>query len=140
MWRSLFRRETTFAPTVDQVNTLRAGYARLTDEELNRTAKSSATLPEVVGVAAVTASRALGVQMFDEQILGALALAEGKVIEMQTGEGKTLAAVPAVAWLARGGRGVHVLTANDYLAGRDAEWMRPIYERMGLTVAAVGQH
>jgi len=140
MWRSLFRRETTSAPTVDQVNTLRAGYARLTDEELNRTAKSSATLPEVVAVAAVLASRVLGVQMFDEQILGALALAEGKVVEMQTGEGKTLAAVPAVAWLARGGRGVHVLTANDYLAGRDAEWMRPIYQRMGLTVAAVGQH
>ena len=82
MWRSLFRRETTSAPTVDQVNTLRAGYARLTDEELDRTARSSATLPEVVAVAAVLASRVLGVQMFDEQILGALALAEGKVIEI----------------------------------------------------------
>ena len=85
------------------------------------------------------AARVLGVQMFDEQIAGALGLVDGKIIEMQTGEGKTLAAVPAIAWLARDQTGVHVLTANDYLARRDADWMRRIYERMGLSVAAIDQ-
>jgi preprotein translocase subunit SecA len=140
MFRSLFRRETPSAPMLEHVNSLRAEYARLTDPDLDRTARTAATLPEVVAVAAVLASRVLGLQMFDEQIAGALALAGGRIVEMQTGEGKTLAAVPAVAWLARGGRGVHVLTANDYLAQRDADWMRGIYERLGFSVAAVGQH
>jgi preprotein translocase subunit SecA len=138
-WRSLFRRGPVSSPTIDHVNALRATYAGLNDDELDRTARTVSSLPEVVAVAAVLASRVLGVQMFDEQIQGALALADGKVIEMQTGEGKTLAAVPAVAWLARAGQGVHVLTANDYLARRDADWMGGIYERMGLSVAAIDQ-
>ena len=77
--------------------------------------------------------------MVDPQIAAALALGSGHIVEMQTGEGKTLAAVPAVAWYARTGPGVHVLTANDYLARRDAEWMRGIYERLGLTVGVVCQ-
>src|SRR4030095_4476728 len=85
---------------------------------------------------AVVASRVLGLQMFDAQLEGALALAHGRIVEMQTGEGKTLAAVPAVAWYARSGNGIHVLTANDYLAGRDAEWMRETYDWLGLSVAA----
>ena len=66
--------------------------------------------------------------MFDVQLSGALALAHGHVAEMQTGEGKTLAAVPAIVWYALAGQGAHVLTANDYLARRDASWMRPIYD------------
>ena len=77
--------------------------------------------------------------MFDVQLEGALALANGKIVEMQTGEGKTLAAVPAVVWHARSGRGVHVLTANDYLARRDAAWMGEIYQRLGLSVASIQQ-
>ena len=64
--------------------------------------------------------------MFDVQLQAAFALADGKIAEMQTGEGKTLAAVPAVVWLAKQGQGVHVLTVNDYLAQRDARWMGPI--------------
>ena len=63
------------------------------------------------------AERVLGMRMFESQLHGALALASGRLIEMPTGEGKTLAATPAVAWLARERAGVHVLTANDYLAG-----------------------
>jgi preprotein translocase subunit SecA len=75
----------------------------------------------------------------DEQLQAALGLADGHIIEMQTGEGKTLVAVPAVVWFARRHQGVHVLTANEYLAQRDAEWMRGIYERLGLTVAFISQ-
>ncbi len=66
-------------------------------------------------------------------------MAQGKIAEMQTGEGKTLAAVPAVVWHARAGRGVHVMTVNDYLARRDSEWMGGIYEFLGLSVGCVQQ-
>jgi len=77
--------------------------------------------------------------MFDVQLQGAVALAEGKIAEMQTGEGKTLAAVPAVVWFAKQGQGVHVMTANDYLARRDAQWMGPIYRFLGLSVGCIQQ-
>ncbi len=78
--------------------------------------------------------------MFDVQIVGALALARGNIAEMQTGEGKTLAAVPAIIWYALNRRGVHVLTANDYLARRDATWMQPIYEWFGMSVGFISQN
>ena len=81
----------------------------------------------------------LGLKMFDVQLQGALALTAGKIAEMQTGEGKTLAAVPAVVWYARAGAGVHVMTVNDYLARRDAQWMGGIYEFLGLSVGHVQQ-
>jgi preprotein translocase subunit SecA len=138
-WRALSRRGQLSAPTVPDVNRLRAEYVQLDDAALDRAASRASTLPEVVAVTVVIASRVLGLDMFDEQIQGALDLAAGHVIEMQTGEGKTLAAVPAVAWLAREHAGVHVLTANDYLARRDAEWMGGIYKRLGLSVAWIGQ-
>jgi preprotein translocase subunit SecA len=137
--RSFFSRGRTSAPTVREINTLRAAYARLNDDELSQASRRAATLPEVIAVTAVVAVRVLGIEMHDEQIQAALALAAGHVVEMQTGEGKTLAAVPAVVWHARAHTGVHVLTANDYLAQRDAEWMRGIYERLGLSVASIGQ-
>jgi preprotein translocase subunit SecA len=70
-------------------------------------------------------------------VLAGLALAEGKIAEMATGEGKTLAAVAPVFLQALGGRGAHVLTFNDYLARRDAAWMGPAYQRLGLTVGFV---
>jgi preprotein translocase subunit SecA len=124
---------------MDDVRAFRDGFARLDDESLKRAARSATRLPEIVAVSAVVASRVLGLQMFDEQLEGALALAHGRIVEMQTGEGKTLAAVPAAAWYARSGNGVHVLTANDYLARRDAEWMRETYRWLGLSVAAVAQ-
>ena len=139
-WRSLFTARTESASReMDGVRTLRDGFGRLDDESLKRAARSATRLPEIVAATAVVASRVLGLQMFDAQLEGALALAHGRIVEMQTGEGKTLAAVPASAWYARSGSGVHVLTANDYLAGRDAEWMSETYRWLGLSVAAVAQ-
>ncbi|HEY7057899.1 MAG TPA: hypothetical protein VH458_15295, partial [Vicinamibacterales bacterium] len=84
-------------------------------------------------------TRTLGLRPFDVQVVAALALDRGAVVEMQTGEGKTLAAVLPVAFKAMAGLGAHVLTFNDYLARRDAEWMGPIYERLGLSVGFVRQ-
>ena len=83
--------------------------------------------------------RVLGQRPFDVQVIAALALDRGRIVEMQTGEGKTLAAVMPAALHALAGEGVHVLTFNDYLARRDAEWMGPVYRRLGLSVACVEQ-
>jgi preprotein translocase subunit SecA len=141
-WRSLFAGSTSnnaTDPTVDDVNRLRADYDRLGDDDLKVASRSATSLPEVLAMAAVVAARVLGQRMFDVQIRGALALANGRIAEMQTGEGKTLAAVPAVVWYARSGGGVHVLTANDYLARRDADWMRGIYSWFGLSVGVIQQ-
>jgi preprotein translocase subunit SecA len=121
----------------------RLSLPELTNEQLRSAAKtlrSDAPVTEVFALVAEVAERTLGLRMFDVQILGALALARGNIAEMQTGEGKTLAAVPAVIWYALNRRGVHVLTANDYLARRDAAWMRPIYEWFGLSVAFISQN
>jgi preprotein translocase subunit SecA len=85
------------------------------------------------------ARRTLGLEPFDEQIVAALALADGAIVEVQTGEGKTLAATMPVAWWACAGRGVHVLTFNDYLARRDAEWMGPVYRVLGLSAVSISQ-
>ena len=93
--------------------------------------------PAVYALARQAARRTIGLHPFDEQVLAALALDNGAVVEMQTGEGKTLAAVMPVALNALTGRGVHVLTFNDYLARRDAEWMGPVYRALGLSVAFV---
>jgi preprotein translocase subunit SecA len=139
-WRSLFTARMESAPReMDEVWRLRDGFVRLDDASLRRAARNATRLPEIVAVTAVVASRVLGLQMFDAQLEGALGLAHGRIVEMQTGEGKTLAAVPAVAWYARPGSGVHVLTANDYLAVRDADWMRETYRWLGRSVAAVSQ-
>ena len=90
-----------------------------------------------LGPAVQSVERALRLTVFPTQIQCAHALLRGSIVEMQTGEGKTLAAVPASAVLAQAGKGVHILTANDYLARRDAEWMRPAYEQLGLRVASI---
>ena len=94
-------------------------------------------LPEAFALAREAARRALGQRPFDEQVLAGVALARGKIAEMATGEGKTLAAVAPVFLHALAGRGAHVLTFNDYLARRDAAWMGPVYERLGLSVGFV---
>jgi preprotein translocase subunit SecA len=115
----------------------------LTDDQIKSAARGlcrDLDVIETFALAAVIAARVLGLQMFDVQLLGALALQRGEIAEMQTGEGKTLAAVPAVIWYASQGRGTHVLTANDYLARRDAAWMRGIYEWFGLSVGHISQN
>jgi preprotein translocase subunit SecA len=137
--RSLFSGSQSSEDKVQQINNRRTELANARDETLRETARRSTELIETLAVTAVVAARVLGLVMFDVQVQGAVALAEGKIAEMQTGEGKTLAAVPAVAWYARQRQGVHVMTANDYLARRDAQWMGPVYRMLGLSVGCIQQ-
>lgn len=124
---------------IQPIHRRRSELAVLSDEELKAAGRRARDLVEVIAVTAVVAARVLGLEMFDVQLQGALAMADGKIAEMQTGEGKTLAAVPAVVWYAKEGRGVHVMTVNDYLARRDAQWMGGIYEFLGLSVGYIQQ-
>ena len=102
--------------------------ARVTAMRAARNSRPRAELrAEFFALVREAARRALGLRPFDVQVVAALALDDGAVVEMQTGEGKTLAAVMPAALHALAGRGVHVLTFNDYLARRDAEWMGPVY-------------
>jgi preprotein translocase subunit SecA len=96
-------------------------------------------LPEVFGAAREVSRRKLGMRHFDVQLLGGIVLHQGKIAEMKTGEGKTLVAPLAAALNAMSGRGVHVVTVNDYLAKRDPQWMGPIFHGLGLTVGII-QH
>ena len=124
---------------VGVINARRREFRQQSDDELEATGKQARILTETVAVAAVAAERLLGLDMFDVQLQGSLALSDGKIAEMQTGEGKTLAAVPAIVWYAKAGKGVHVMTVNDYLARRDAKWVGPIYEFFGLSVGCIQQ-
>src|SRR5262245_12127488 len=120
-----------------RVNRRREELARATDDELRAAAKQTSDLTDTIAITALAAARVLGLTMFDVQLQGALSLAAGRIAEMQTGEGKTLAAVPAIVWYARQKRGVHVMTANDYLARRDAQWMGDIYKFFGQSVSCI---
>ena len=137
--KSLLSGSASCPPEIDAVNRRRRELAEVSDETLRAAAERAGELVEVVAVATVAAARLLGLVMFDVQIWGALALARGKIVEMQTGEGKTLAAVPAVISYAKQGHGIHVMTVNDYLARRDARWMGPIYDFFGLSVGCIQQ-
>jgi preprotein translocase subunit SecA len=137
--RSLFPGSESAESRIRQIKQRHAELSELCDDELKPIGRRAHDLIEIMAVAAVVAARLLGLVMFDVQLQGALALADGKIAEMQTGEGKTLAAVPAIAWYARQHRGVHVMTVNDYLTRRDAKWMGPIYEFLGLTVGCIQQ-
>ncbi|MCB1292672.1 MAG: accessory Sec system translocase SecA2, partial [Mycobacterium sp.] len=114
----------------------------LDDEQLAKAARLlnleelavSADMPQFLAIAREAAERTTGLRPFDVQLLGALRMLAGDVIEMATGEGKTLSGAIAAAGYALAGRNVHVVTINDYLARRDAEWMGPLIEAMGLTV------
>ena len=94
-------------------------------------------MPEAFAVAREAARRTTGMRPFDVQVMGAVVLHQGSIAEMKTGEGKTLVATMPVYLNALAGKGVHLVTVNDYLASRDAAWMGPVYEFLGLTVAAV---
>lgn len=114
----------------------------LDDEQLVRAAQlldleklsESPDIPQFLAIAREASERAIGLRPFDVQLLGALRMLAGDVVEMATGEGKTLSGAIAAAGYALAGRNVHVVTINDYLARRDAEWMGPVIEAMGLTV------
>lgn len=135
---------------LDAINDLESGLAGLDDGELDRraralrdTARDAADSVDLrvrcFALVREISRRVLGLRPFDEQIVAALALDQGAIVEMQTGEGKTLAAVMPAAVHALTGEGVHVLTFNDYLARRDAEWMGPVYRRLGLSVGFIQQ-
>jgi preprotein translocase subunit SecA len=136
------------APLVDRINDLEREMRRLSDadlkaktaafkERLDRGAGLDDLLPEAFAVVRETSVRVLGLRPFDVQIIGGIVLHEGKIAEMKTGEGKTLAATMPVYLNALTGEGVHVVTVNDYLAKRDAEWMGAIYHFLGLSVGVI---
>ena len=135
------RQPSTLVNTIDKdihrINTRRAELAECSDDVLRTAARRAQDLPDVIATTAEAAHRVIGLDMFDVQIRAALALADGKIAEMQTGEGKTLAAIPAAVWFAKRGGGVHIMTVNDYLVRRDFAWMGPIYNFIGLPVGYI---
>src|SRR5438445_8359389 len=142
------RRVKGYQSRVNDINALESELAALSDEALKaRTAEfrqqiaDGKTLDDILVPAFATvreaAKRTLGQRHFDVQLLGGMVLHEGDIAEMKTGEGKTLVATLAVYLNALAGRGVHLVTVNDYLARRDAGWMGPIYHALGLSVAAI---
>ncbi|HET7650668.1 MAG TPA: DEAD/DEAH box helicase, partial [Gammaproteobacteria bacterium] len=134
--------------SVQRINALEPDFQALSDDALkNKTTEFRARLtkgeeiddllPEAFAAAREAARRQLGMRHFDVQLIGGLTLHMGKIAEMRTGEGKTLVATLAAYLNAIPGHGVHVVTVNDYLAQRDADWMRPVYEALGMTVGVV---
>jgi len=134
--------------TVDHINGLEEQMQALSDEQLKaktdeyrqRLEKGEsldALLPEAFATVREAAVRTLGMRHYDVQMIGGMVLHEGKIAEMRTGEGKTLVATLPAYLNALTGKGVHIVTVNDYLARRDAEWMQPVYEFLGMKVGVV---
>lgn len=134
-----------YSKVVTKINALEPEIQALSDadlraktDEFKKRLKEGATveslLPEAFAVVREVSKRTLELRHFDVQLLGAMVLHYGKIAEMRTGEGKTLVATMPAYLNALSGEGVHIVTVNDYLAKRDAEWMRPIYEFLGMTV------
>jgi preprotein translocase subunit SecA len=137
-------------PQVEKINQLEKELESFSDEKLKektrefreRLQKGEALndlLPEAFALVREAAKRTIGQRHFDVQLIGGMVLHEGKIAEMKTGEGKTLAATLAIYLNALEGKGVHVVTVNDYLSKRDANWMGPIYHLLGLTTGCI-QH
>ena len=133
---------------VTQINGLESGLAALSDEQLRAKteefkrrytegASLDSLLPEAFAVVREAGKRVMQMRHFDVQLVGGMVLNEGKIAEMRTGEGKTLVATLPVYLNALAGKGVHVVTVNDYLAARDAAWMGQIYRFLGLTVGVI---
>ena len=137
-------------PLVDRINAFEPRFAKMSDEELSGLTEVfigryeggetlDDLLPETFAAVREAAKRTLGLRHFDVQMIGGAVLHEGKIAEMATGEGKTLVATLATYLNAVAGVGVHVVTVNDYLAKRDAEWMGPVYIALGASVGCL-QH
>ena len=135
-------------PVVDQINALEADFESLSDEELITKTKEledrakageslDSLLPEAFANCREAAKRALGLRAFDVQLMGGIFLHQGNIAEMKTGEGKTLVATFPAYLNALTGKGVHIVTVNDYLARRDADWMSKVYGALGLTTGVV---
>ena len=131
-----------------RINALEPELAKLTDEQLRAKTSEFKTrvsngesldslLHEAFACVREVSKRALGMRHFDVQLIGGMVLHQGKIAEMRTGEGKTLVATLAVYLNALSGKGVYVVTVNDYLARRDAEWMGQIYRFLGMSVGVV---
>ncbi len=115
-------------------------FTRTTEEFKKRIAGGEALddfLPEGFALVREAARRTLGERLYDVQLIGGIVLHQGRIMEMKTGEGKTVSSVTAAYLNALTGKGVHVVTVNDYLAERDAEWMRPVYEYLGVSVGHI---
>jgi preprotein translocase subunit SecA len=134
-----------FRKTLERINGLEAGYESLSDEALRQKTNEfkqrfeqgetlDSLLPEAFAVVREGSKRVMKMRHFDVQMMGGIALHQGKIAEMRTGEGKTLTATLAVYLNALSGKGVHVVTVNDYLANRDAQWMGQLYQFLGLSV------
>lgn len=134
--------------TVQKINALEESFKGLDDEQLKQQTRDfksrleqgeslDALLPEAFAVVREAGQRTLGLRHFDVQMIGGITLHDGRIAEMRTGEGKTLVATLPVYLNALAGKGTFVVTVNDYLAQRDANWMRPLYEYLGLTVGIV---
>ena len=135
-------------PLVAQINALEPQFQALSDDDLkaktqefrDRALKGEsldALLPEAFANCREAARRALGLRAFDTQLLGGVFLHQGNIAEMKTGEGKTLVATFPAYLNALTGKGVHIVTVNDYLARRDAEWMSKVYGALGMTTGVV---
>ncbi|MEJ0074206.1 MAG: preprotein translocase subunit SecA [Alphaproteobacteria bacterium] len=142
------RRVKSYRPRVDEINALEGELEKLSNdalrartEEFKKQLADGKTLDDILVPAFATvregAKRTIGQRHFDVQMIGGMILHEGRISEMKTGEGKTLVATLAVYLNALAGKGVHVVTVNDYLAKRDAEWMGQIYGFLGLTVGVI---
>ena len=134
--------------TVAKINSFEPQISSLTDdqlaaktnefrEQINKGKTLKSILPEAFAVVREASKRTLGQRHYDVQLMGGIVLFEGKITEMKTGEGKTLTAALPLYLHALAGKGAHLVTVNDYLANRDAEWMAPIYTSLGLSVAAL---
>ncbi|MEA2291241.1 MAG: preprotein translocase subunit SecA [Solirubrobacteraceae bacterium] len=137
-----------YAKRVDAINAWEPELELLDDEELRESAVALRAraqggeslddlLPETFALVREVGKRRMAMRHFDVQLIGGMVLHDGTIAEMRTGEGKTLTATLAVVLNALAGRGVHVVTVNDYLARRDADWMRPIYEALGFSVGVL---
>jgi preprotein translocase subunit SecA len=135
-------------PVVERINSLEPEMARLSDDQMRektvefreRVAKGESLdsiLPEAFALVREAGKRVLGMRHFDVQLIGGMVLHQGKIAEMKTGEGKTLVATLPCYLNALTGRGVHVVTVNDYLAKRDSEWMGRVYRFLGMTVGVI---
>jgi len=137
-----------YQKNVDIINAMSSTYEAMSDDELRAKTEEfrnrieggetlDSLLPEAFATVREAAQRSLGMRHFDVQLIGGMVLHEGRIAEMKTGEGKTLVATLAAYLNALDGKGVHVVTVNDYLAERDAEWMSAVYKFLGLSVGVI---
>ena len=142
------RKINALSPIVEQINLIEKDIEKLSDKQILERAsalkeisrnntKSEDILPEAFALVREASKRTIGQRHYDVQLMGGIVLHQGKIAEMKTGEGKTLVATLSAFLNALSGKGVHIITVNDYLAKRDAEWMGKIYKFLGLTVGCL---